>query len=269
MSNTSYLKLLSIAIALGVVGLLLTLSYWRLPVASWWWNTTHSLPELVIFVGQDAWFGASVAYYYFDAGDQQEEYDIARANRLYDQVIAIDPTIAWPWYQKGRIAFLYKDYEQSLWYLEKFQTLADRPRPRAMYLKGVVQGFAGDTEAALVSLKEYYAIDQESWYIYNNLAWVYFQLGQFNDMNEISATGVALHPENAWLLMNRSLALYNLGEVEQAKKYINRSYNEAIKLTEANWSATYPGNDPLIAQMGLDELLSIVEANKNLINKVE
>jgi tetratricopeptide (TPR) repeat protein len=262
-------KLVYLCVALGMISLVLTFFAVRVPVTTWWWDTTRTLPEVVIFVSQDAGLGTRVAYYYFDAGDQQKEYDIARANRLYDQVLAIDPTIAWSWYQKGRIAFLHKDYDEALVFLDQFQELSDIPRPRAIYLKGVILGFMGKPEAALESLQEYYTLDDQSWYIYNNLAWVYFQLGRFTDMDDISAAGLVIHPDNPWLLMNQSLALYNLGLPEEAKKYINRSYNKAMQLTEADWSTTYPGNDPLIASMGLVELLTIVEANRDLINKAE
>jgi Tfp pilus assembly protein PilF len=236
---------------------------------TWWWDTTHTLPEVVIFVSQDTQLGGRVAYYYFDAGSEQKEYDIFRADRLYDRVLAIDPTIPWPWYQKGRIAFLQRDYEQALIYLDTFQAVADRPRPRAIYLQGVILGFLGRLEAALERLRAFYEIDSDSWYIYNNLAWVYFQLGQFDDMNIISATGLEMHPDNPWLLMNRSLALYNLGQTEPAKTFINQSYEQAARLSKVDWSTTYPGNDPAVASMGLAEFLTVVAANRNLINTTE
>jgi tetratricopeptide (TPR) repeat protein len=234
---------------------------------TWWWDTTHTLPEVVIFVSQDAWLGAGVADYYFDDGEFKEEYDIARAGRLYNMVLAVDPAIGWAWYQKGRIAFLHKDYETALLYLETFQELSDHPRPRAIYLKGVILGFMQQPEAALLSLQEYYKLDDSNWYIYNNLAWTYFQLGQFTQMDEISEAGLAKYPNNPWLLMNRSLAFFNLGQIEEAKEYINKSYEQTVLLTDTDWSTTYPGNDPLIASIGLVELLSIIEANKDLINK--
>jgi len=69
--------------------------------------------------------------------------------------------------------------------------------------------------------------------------------------------------------MNRSLALYNLGKVEQAKTFINQSYEQAVQLSQSDWSTTYPGNDPAIASMGLTEFLSVVEANRSLINMAE
>ena len=262
-------KVTYVLVALTVIVLAYGFFAVRVPVMAWWWDTTHTLPEVVIFVSQDTQLGGRVAYYYFDAGSEQKEYDIFRADRLYDRVLAIDPTIPWPWYQKGRIAFLQRDYEQALIYLDTFQAVADRPRPRAIYLQGVILGFLGRPEAALERLRAFYEIDSDSWYIYNNLAWIHFQLGEFSAMDEISNTGLGKHPENPWLLMNRSLALYNLDQQEAAKEYINKSYDQTMLLTEADWSATYPGNDPLVATIGLEELRTIVTANRELINKGE
>jgi tetratricopeptide (TPR) repeat protein len=241
----------------------------RVAVSTWWWNTTHTLPEVVLFVSQDTSLGLEMAAYYFDVGWMQEAYDINRAERLYDRIHSLDPTIAWVWYQKGRMAFLRGDYEQSLEYLTIYQAASTEVWPQGLYLRGVVQGFAGQPEAALETLLTYYEYDNASWYIYNNLAWTYFQLGQFDDMNTISAVGLELHPNNPWLLMNRSLALYNLGKVEQAKTFINQSYEQAVQLSQSDWSTTYPGNDPAIASMGLTEFLSVVEANRSLINMAE
>jgi len=238
----------------------------RVVVATWWWNTTHTLPEVLLFVSQDTELGVRMADYYFDQGWTQEAYDINRAERLYEQIHSIDPTVTWVWYQKGRIAFLRSEYEQSLEYLRIYQDSTTEIRPKALYLQGVVEGFAGQPKAALQTLNTYYEYDNSSWYIYNNLAWMHFQLGQFVDMNNVSATGLEIHPNNPWLLMNRSLALYNLGQIEQAKMFIEQSYGQATQLSKSDWSTTYPGNDPAVASMGLAEFLSIVEANRNLIN---
>jgi len=258
-------------VSIGVLLILLVvlLVQNRVMVATWWWNTTHTLPEVALFVSQDTNLGVQMADYYFDAGWVQVAYDINRAERLYKQVHSIDPTVAWVWYQKGRIAFLRSEYEKSLEYLQIYQDMTPEVKPKALYLQGVVQGFAGRPNVALQTLKTYYEYDNTSWYIYNNLAWVYFQLGQFDDMNIISATGLEMHPDNPWLLMNRSLALYNLGKVEQAKTFINQSYEQAVQLSQSDWSTTYPGNDPAIASMGLTEFLSVVEANRSLINMAE
>ena len=40
----------------------------RVAVSTWWWNTTHTLPEVVLFVSQDTSLGLEMAAYYFDVG---------------------------------------------------------------------------------------------------------------------------------------------------------------------------------------------------------
>ena len=239
----------------------------RQTLGEWWWNTTNTLPEVVLFITQDPYLGVQMAEYYFDSPEENGFYNLDKSRRLYQTVIAMDETFVSPWYQLARIAFLYSDYEQSLQYIDIYQFLAEDPRPHSLYLEGLVLGFAGDTKASLRTLQAYYIYDNSSWYIHNNLAWTYFKLGNFTAMDTVTDAGLEHHPHNPWLLMNKGLAQYNLGNQEQALYFLDASDRYARSLEPKDWSRTYPGNDPAIAPVGLAEFRSILEANRKLIHK--
>lgn len=241
----------------------------RQQLGEWWWDTTHTMPELLLLITHDPHLGSRMGDYYFDTGYGQVKYDIKRADRLYRYTLYIDETIPWPWYQRARIAFLHEEYETALRYIQIYQNRVHNSRPQALYLKGLVLGFVNKPDQALVAFEEYFNYDNTSWYIYNNLAWTHFQLGNFIDMDSITTSGLQLYPNNPWLLMNKGLAQYNLGHTTTARLFLEQSHLRAKELNPADWNTTYPGNDPAVAQLGLEEFLAILEANRKLIHKTD
>lgn len=256
---------LIVLLLLLLVALLVFLE--RQTLGVWWWDTTKTLPEVVLFITQDPYLGVQMAEYYFDSPQDNGSYDLDTARRLYQTVIAMDKTFVSPWYQLARIAFLHSEYEQSLQYINTYQALAEDPRPHSLYLEGLVLGFAGDIEASLRTLQAYYTYDSTSWYIHNNLAWTHFKLGNFTAMDEITDAGLEYYPHNPWLLMNKALSQHNLGNHKQALYFLEASDTYARSLKPEDWSRTYPGNNPAIAPIGLAEFRSILEANRKLIHK--
>lgn len=236
----------------------------RSTIGNLWWDTTHLAPEAALLITRDVWLGSRMADYHFDSGYEQEVYDIERADRLYQMALRYDATAAWLWYQRARIAFLRGQHERALQYLDIHQQLPDANQ-QAWYMRGLINGFLDRNEAALEAFLQFYEQDQTSWYIHNNLAWIYFKQGAFNKMREITATGLSLHPKNPWLLMGNAMAWHNLGSTATATARLQKARTVVNTLTADDWSSTYPGNDPAVATAGLAELRSTLARNWDLI----
>ena len=74
-----------------------------------------------------------------------------------------------------------------------------------------------------------------------------------------------LHPKNPWLLTTHAMALYNLGNKEDAKVDLLAAKAAALQVTEADWIEAYPGNDSRIAAEGVASLRETIDTNLQLI----
>lgn len=240
--------------------------FFRVEGADFLWDRTKSFPEVLLFVTRDAQMGMEMGRYYLDDGAAEGVYDIDRAAWLFERAVAIDELVPEGYYQLARIAFLNSRYNEALGYLEKHITLHPDADPRVFYLKGLVQAFAGNTEQALKTFEFYYTFDKTSWYIHNNLAWVHFQLGDYEAVDRISAIGLEYNPGNPWLLMDRAVAQFNLGETNRAIELLNEAERSSEEETETSWLTHYPGNDPQIAKLGLQEFRETLMYNKKLFH---
>lgn len=105
---------------------------------------------------------------------------------------------------------------------------------------------------------------QNEWAGYNDLAWLYFQLGDYEKTLSVSESGLQNSSDNAWLLNMHGLALHNLGRSEEAKEYFDRAKKRVDTLTPEDWGRAYPGNDPAIYAEGLARMREAIEHNLSL-----
>lgn len=255
-----------ILIILSCVAALVLVAVFRVPIATYLWDTTKSFPEALLMLSQDAALGIRMGDRYFDNPGGEVLYDIDRAERLYEQALAIDPAVPMGHYQRARIAFLRAEYDDALTHLDAQEALTGDSFIPVFYLRGLVQAFAGDTETALETMQQYYSYDSNSWFVHNNLAWLHFQLGNYKEMRSISARGLSRHPSNPWLLMNSGIAYLNLGDRARGRYFLDRAQEEAEQLTPSEWLRAYPGNDPQMAEQGLTEFLETLQQNRGLFH---
>lgn len=230
------------------------------------WGHTKLFPELTLAVTKDASLGMEMGRYYLGLGNNASVYNIEKADRLFAQTLEIDDRVYMGWYERAHIAFLYGDYGRSIDYLEKQIALTHEDLPQTYYLLGLAQGFGGDIEASLTSFTKFLELDSGNWYVYNNIAWAQFQLGNFQEMKRFAQQGLEVAPNSPWLLMNAGMASYNLGEFNDALEYLTQAKESAVAVTESDWLRTYPKNDPKIAKMGLEELRKTIESNLELVH---
>ena len=108
--------------------------------------------------------------------------------------------------------------------------------------------------------------DPTNWAATNDLAWVLLKAKRYEDALVAIDKVIALWPENPWLLNSKATALYELGRLEEAKVAADAAGIAVMKITEAEWSRAYPGNDPLIAGEGLKAFRDAVHANIHTIS---
>lgn len=257
-----------IAFLLCVLTSVFLLIGYRQEIARFVWHETHVAPEVLLFLSHDAELGVEMGMYYFDS-HAAAVYDIEQAETLLENAVAIDPRVADAQYQLARIAFLRSQYELALERMDRHIALHEDTDPQVYYLKGLVQAFAGRPEEALETFEFYYTFDQTSWYVHNNLAWIHFQLGNYDAVDRISEQGLVHNPGNPWLLMNRAVAQFNLGNTDAAIALLDEAEAGANSQTEASWLTHYPGNDPRIASLGLAEFRQTLRFNRDLFHTAQ
>jgi len=97
------------------------------------------------------------------------------------------------------------------------------------------------------------------------LSWIYFQQGKYDEMKTLMNQGFEKFGSNAWVLNMYGLALLNTYNEQEARLIFEQALAEAQKLTEEDWINAYPGNDPRVARAGLNEMLTAIERNLELV----
>lgn len=240
-----------------IVGLAL-LPY-RTPVARALWDHWRLDSVATALNRTDADLAFSVAEHYFNHG----AYDIARAKYFYERAIALRPDFIEARYQLARIHFLQSDFVRSLAELRTVLEL-DPEFKRAYYMLGLVNGYNGNLIESAKGFEEFIKRDSFNWAGYNDLAWVYFQLGDFARTLETAERGLAQAAGNAWLLNMRGLALMNLDRRDEAYQVFAEAKDAASRLSAADWGTAYPGNDPAIYAEGLARMQEAIDHNLEL-----
>lgn len=213
--------------------------------------------------------------YFIDAAPGK--YDLKRASVFYERAIYLNPKLSNPWLMLGRIDFLNGDFHSALYKINKIEpkgtdiNLADYTG--FYYWRGLVNGYIGrfeDAESDFRNVIEGNKLENDgvgAWAAYVDLAWVYFQEGKFEEIREVMEEAVGFYPDNPWVLTMYGTALLNLGSHKEAENVLAHALDEAGKLTPEDWGNAYPGNDPLHARSGLDELLQTIQYNYELASE--
>ena len=214
----------------------------------------------------------TIGDYYFNWSGEGA-YDLEKAKFYYNEALLLDSNTNGPWYQLARIDFLEGNFHSAIYKFNKQIRLhSDTQDPfydRAHYVRGLTYGYMKLFDRAETDFLGLIERNGESshWAYYVDLGWFYFSQGKFEELRQISEQGVQYYPDNPWILSNLGLALLNLGEPEKAVPSLEKALEEAEKLTIDDWERAYPGNDPRLAEQGLNEMIKAL--NDNLILAVD
>lgn len=258
MHSSPRLKIFGSVLLIGLVFMANLFAY-REKIASFVWQKTHL--ELVQYI--DPWnseLAFSIGNYYYNHGT----YDIKKAKKYLERAAGLNPTDGIAHYQLGRILFIEGRFIEALKHIKRVQEI-DPDFHQAYYMQGLILGYQGHLLEAVIAFEEYVRRVPTTWAGYNDLAWLYFQLGDYEKVLSVSAQGLKNSPQNAWLLNMHGLALHNLGQSEEARDYFDRAKEKVDHMNPEDWGKAYPGNDPAIYAEGLERMREAITHNLALI----
>ena len=180
-----------------------------------------------------------------------------------------------PLYHLGDIDFIYSRYtlaiEKFNINIELYNDVDSQDIMRTYYMRGLTYGYMKrfeEAETDFLKIIEWHKdkpLDPKEWALYVDLSWIYFQQGKYEDMKSLIKEGIKVFPDNPWVLNMYGLALLNTGSGKESKPIFEEALAESQKLTEEDWLNAYPGNDPRIAREGLNEMLTAIERNLELV----
>lgn len=212
--------------------------------------------------GGDANLALQIGNYYFNGG----AYDLASAEKYFKKALKIDPNAPIAWHQLARIDFLRGDFLSALYDINQQIALHGDKPVNAYYVRGLISGYSGHLDEAAADFQYFLEKKPTSWAGRNDLAWIYFQKGDYRGVESVALTGLEYHPDNPWLLISLGVALLNLDRKIEAKTVFERARDEAGKLTPAIWGIAYPGNNPESYASGLENMKQSIDFNLKLVD---
>ncbi len=135
---------------------------------------------------------------------QQGRYDEAVA--LFDNAVAVDPTLTEAWYNRGVVLIYLKNYPESLTSLDK--ALALRPDfSDAWTSRGIALHQMGKYDEALTSFDKAIALNMNDAKAWNNRGLSLLKLGRSSDAIASFNQAIVLKPEDLTAKNNRDSAL--------------------------------------------------------------
>lgn len=237
--------------------------FFRADIGNFLWAKTRT-PQLVLFFDPDAELALKIGNYYFGVG-QSGVYDIPRAEKYFRYALYLNPRVSDAWHQLARVDFLRGDFAGALEKINKQIEVHGDSFMASYYIRGLINGYAGNFDQAERDFKKFLEWDKTNWAVHNDLAWIYFQKGEYKKTEEIARRGLEFNRENAWLLTSLGVALLNQEKKGEAEEFLIQARTVAKVLTENDWHKAYPGNNPAWAAAGLQKMKEAIEFNLGLI----
>lgn len=250
-------------IFLGILFFALTLSAFYIPTF-YPYILKYRLEKMIVLMNpNDPKLFFEIGNSYFGQG---KVYDIQKAETAFKKAVELRPDFLEAHYQLGRVYFVRGKFDSALIEIEK--TLEINPEfKKTYYMYGLINGYKGSLEQAELGFQEYIKRDNFNWAGYNDLAWVYFRLGDFEKTRDTAKKGLEKAPNNPWLNNIYGTALLNLGKKNEAKTAFEDALKYSESLTAEDWGQSYPGNDPKIYEKGLEETRTVIKHNLQLVSE--
>lgn len=216
--------------------------------------------DLLLYINPTAERAYSYGLRHFEAVTP-EEYDVNRAEYFFRKAEEIDPKYPMVHYQLARIAFLSSYFHTALDLVQVEFSINKNPPSKVYYVRALIEGYMGNYPAAESDYQAYFKLEPANWAAINDYSWVLLKDNLPADAHEALAFGLKEWPQNAWLLVNDATALYEMGHYAEAAEVAKKAIPAVKALTPAVWLIAYPGNDPLIAQTGLDNFKQSSQEN--------
>ena len=202
----------------------------------------------------------AIGDYYFGRG----AYDIARAKKYFQTTIALDERYPRAHYQLSRISFIQGNLNRALKEIDRELELYPDFK-RSYYIRGLTYGYRKELEKAAADFEEFLRWKPESWASHNDLAWIYFQMGEYEKALRTAEEGLQYYSLNAWLLNSQGVALLNLERKDEARLAFEKALPLAMAMSPLEWGRAYPGNNPEIYPEGLASMQESIKKNLELL----
>lgn len=198
-------------------------------------------------------------------------HNIEYAEYFFAKAIELDAAYPIAHHQMARIHFLRGNFAEAMQEINTEIAIQGDHNPQAFYVRGLIEGYQGAYASAERDYQQFLALVPGHWAGINDYAWVLMKNHKYEEAARVLAEGLALHPENAWLLNSYAIALYESGEIKSAGEIAERARDAVQLLTPADWSAANPGNDPRIAAEGLETFreAALYNLDKMLLSPAE
>ena len=195
---------------------------------------------------------------------QGRTYNPLKAEKAYSKALELRPDFLEAHYQLGRVYFIQGRFHQAL--VEIMTVLRLNPEfKKAYYMYGLISGYQMNYNEAIYGFSEFIKRDDFNWAGYNDLAWIYFQKGDYEKTRDTAKEGLRHAETNPWLQNISGTALMNLGETEEARKAFRIALRETELMTPEQWGGAYPGNDPKVYAQGLEQMRAAIKHNLELL----
>ena len=236
---------------------------WKEPIGTFLWNNLK-LADTALLLNRDHNLALKIGNYYFNVY-QDGVYDLKKAETYFNKALEIDQKTPDAWHQLARIDFLKGDFPSALEKINKQIEIHGDSFMASFYIRGLIEGYAGDLDGAEKDFKKFLSWDPKNWAAYNDLAWIYFKNGDYKNTEKMAEAGLKIAPQNPWLLNTLGVSLLNQNQKKEAKKYLIQAKTNADLLKESDWHKAYPGNDPKSAQRGLESMKKTIQLNLSLL----
>ena len=191
-------------------------------------------------------------------------YDLKKAEEFYTKAIEQNEKLLFVHYQRARVYFLTTRYQLAI--DEVNREILNNPNfSRTYYLRGLIYGYDRKLPEAASDFTEFILREPDEWAGYNDLAWILFQLGEYQGVKE-AMEQILPRTKNAWLLNAYGVALLNLDEYENALTALLEAKDLSSRMTPEMWGSAYTGNVPIIYQTGLEEMRRNIDENIEIVN---
>jgi tetratricopeptide (TPR) repeat protein len=167
-------------------------------------------------------------------------------------------------YQLSRTYFIQGRLRESL--KEAYVEVALYPdNTRTYYILGLTYGYLNREQEAIEAFSKFITENPNSWAARNDKAWLQFRIGDIQ--KALETIEPVVHVYNPWIQNTYGILLLNMQRNEEAKRALTQAHSAVLEMTDAEWGAAYPGNDPRIYSTGRQALIQSIESNLQLLAK--
>lgn len=188
-------------------------------------------------------------------------YNFERAAYFFKEAEKLDPNFHYLNHQLARIAFLRGDFPLALAYINKQIALEGTSTPNSYYVRGLIEGYAGQYDAAIRDYSIFMQYAPHNWAAANDYAWVLLKANKPAEASSVTAAALLDFPDNPWLLNTDAIARFEVGDISRALESAKKAVSASDGLTEKKWLTAYPGNDPRSARAGIETLQKSAQEN--------